>query len=102
MKKHFIKIIVLFSISFLFSEMKIGYVNANSVLADFDDARQVQVQIEKEEKRLQSELESKIMKRDSLAQDYEKRMMLLDEDNKRLLENESNTSNKRAKHNEDS
>ena len=80
MKKQFIKIIILSSISLLFSEMKIGYVNANEVLADFDDARQVQVQIEKEEKRLQAELESKIMKRDSLAMDYEKKMILLDED----------------------
>ncbi|MBI65217.1 MAG: hypothetical protein CMG64_02855 [Candidatus Marinimicrobia bacterium] len=88
MKKQFIKIIILSSISFLFSEMKIGYVNANEVLADFDDARQVQVEIEKEEKRLQAELESKIMKRDSLAMDYEKRMMILDDENKRLLENE--------------
>ena len=88
MKKQFIKIIILSSISLLFSEMKIGYINANAVLADFDDARQVQVEIEKEEKRLQAELESKIMKRDSLAMDYEKRMMILDDENKRLLENE--------------
>ena len=44
---------------FLFSETKIGYIDSQIILTQYEDVRQVQVELEKEQKKLQSEYEKK-------------------------------------------
>ena len=69
---------VLFS-SFVFADVKIGYIDSNEIMTKFEEVRQVQVSLEKEQRKLQAEMENLIQQLDSLKQDYEvKRLMALD------------------------
>ena len=38
---------------FLYSETRIGYIDSQIILTQFEDVRQVQVELEKEQKKLQ-------------------------------------------------
>ena len=55
MKKIIILILTLF-ISISFSETKIGYIDSQIIMSEYEDVRQVQVELEKEQKRLQTEV----------------------------------------------
>ena len=41
-------------LSMAFSEIKIGYVDSNEIMNNFEEVRQVQVDFEKEQKRLEA------------------------------------------------
>ena len=51
---------------FLFAETKIGYIDSGVILSQYEDVRQVQVALEKEQKKLQANYETKILSLDSL------------------------------------
>ena len=38
--------------SFVFAELKIGYIDSNEIMNSFEEVRQVQVDLEKEQRRL--------------------------------------------------
>ena len=82
MKKNIIVFIVL-GLSFILAQgQKIGYVDTQAIFANNDDARLVMVDVEKESKRLQVELENKAMTLDSLMRDYQKLEVMLSDDMK--------------------
>ena len=45
-----IKLVVLILCGFIHSEVKIGYLNADKILTELDEVRQVQIQLEKEQR----------------------------------------------------
>ena len=75
------KNIVLFILMscFLLAETKIGYIDSGIILSQYEDVRQVQVELEKEQKKLQAIYEKKITSLDSLRNVYESRSMLMSE-----------------------
>ena len=48
-------------ISFSFGETKIGYIDSQIIMSEFEDVRQVQVELEKEQKKLQTQYEKKLV-----------------------------------------
>ena len=70
---------------FLFAETKIGYIDSGVILSQYEDVRQVQVALEKEQKKLQASYETKILSLDSLRNAYETRSMLMSEDKQKEI-----------------
>ena len=54
-------LISLMLISFSFGETKIGYIDSQIIMSEFEDVRQVHVELEKEQKKLQTQYEKKIV-----------------------------------------
>tara|TARA_B100000029_G_scaffold505215_1_gene585539 strand:- start:612 stop:1142 length:531 start_codon:yes stop_codon:yes gene_type:complete len=75
------KIVLIFMMltCFLLADTKIGYIDATAVLSQYDDVRQVQVELEKEQRRLQTVWDSKKTTLDSLMSAYETKSMLMSE-----------------------
>ena len=84
--KYFILLILL--LSFSAAEIKIGYVDSNEIMSKFEEVRQVQVDLEKEQRRLESEFNSLVAQLDSLQQDYERQRLLMSEMRRQEKENE--------------
>ena len=64
---------------FLFGETKIGYIDSQIILTQYEDVRQVQVELEKEQKKLQAVYEKNFLSLDSLKSAYESRSMIMSE-----------------------
>jgi len=84
--KYFILLILL--LSFSTAEVKIGYVDSNQIMSNFEEVRQIQVDLEKEQRKLESELNELITQLDSLQQDYERQRLLMSETRRQEKENE--------------
>ena len=84
--KYFVLLILL--LSFSAAETKIGYVDSNEIMSKFEEVRQVQVDLEKEQRRLESEFNSLVAQLDSLQQDYERQRLLMSETRRNEKENE--------------
>ncbi len=84
--KYFILLMLL--LSFSVAEIKIGYVDSNEIMSNFEEVRQVQVDLEKEQRRLESEFNSLVAQLDSLQQDYERQRLLMSETRRQEKENE--------------
>ena len=79
--------LLLFSfLSILFSEVKIGYLNADKILTELDEVRQVQIQLEKEQRKIESDYMNLEMELDSLLRNYEQQKMLMSEERRQKLE----------------
>ena len=81
---------ILFSMAF--SEIKIGYVDSNEIMNNFEEIRQVQVDLEKEQKRLEAEFNDLVYSLDSLKQEYERQRLLMSDT--RRNEKETEIANK--------
>ena len=81
---------ILFNMAF--SEIKIGYVDSNEIMNNFEEVRQVQVDLEKEQKRLEAEFNDLVYSLDSLKQDYERQRLLMSDT--RRNEKETEIANK--------
>ena len=79
-------------LSIAFSEIKIGYVDSNEIMNNFEEVRQVQVDLEKEQKRLEAEFNDLVYSLDSLKQDYERQRLLMSDT--RRNEKETEIANK--------
>ena len=55
MKKIYILCYVLIFASFAFSDVKIGYVDSQQIMTQYEGFRTAQIELEKEQKRLESE-----------------------------------------------
>ena len=86
MIKLFNKIVVLAFLSVLVSEFKIGYLNADKILTELDEVRQVQIQLEKEQRKIESDYMNLEMELDSLFRSYEQQKMLMSEERRKKLE----------------
>ena len=74
--------------SFVFAELKIGYIDSNEIMSSFEEVRQVQVDLEKEQRRLENEMNDLIASLDSLKQDYERQRLLMSDTRRQEKENE--------------
>jgi len=86
MKKYLLSLIFLFS--FLAAEIKIGYVDSNEIMSNFDEVKQVQVDLEKKQRKLESEFNELIVQLDSLQKAYDQQRLLMSTDRKQEKENE--------------
>ena len=76
MYKRKFKFLVLFlsSLPFcLLSQSKIGYIDSNEILSQFEEVRQVQGKLEKEQRKLEAEYYILQSKLDSLFNNYDKK-----------------------------
>ena len=69
--------------TFVFADVKIGYIDSNEIMTKFEEVRQVQVSLEKEQRKLQAEMENLIQQVDSLNQEYDRQRLLMS-DSRRL------------------
>ncbi len=81
-------LISLMLISFSFGETKIGYIDSQIIMSEFEDVRQVQVELEKEQKKLQTQYEKKLVSLDSLKTAYQTGSIILSEQKKSQMESD--------------
>ena len=74
--------------SFALADVKIGYVDSNEIMNNFDEGRQVQADLEKEQRRLESEFNELVFGLDSLKQDYDRQRLLMSDTRRNEKENE--------------
>ena len=74
--------------SLAFADVKIGYVDSNEIMNNFDEVRQVQADLEKEQRRLESEFNELVYGLDSLKQDYDRQRLLMSDTRRNEKENE--------------
>tara|TARA_B100001996_G_scaffold369731_1_gene343421 strand:+ start:818 stop:1351 length:534 start_codon:yes stop_codon:yes gene_type:complete len=86
--KKIIVLIITILVSISFTETKIGYIDSQVIMSEYEDVRQVQVELEKEQKRLQTVYEKKLVSLDSLRTAYETGKIILSEQKKAKMENE--------------
>ena len=87
MKKNIICYLLIF-INILLSEVKIGYVDSQQIMTQYEGFRTAQIELEKEQKRLEAEYNTMAQQLDSLYQAYEQQRLLMSEDRKKEKENE--------------
>ena len=75
-------------VSFALADVKIGYVDSNEIMNNFDEVRQVQANLEKEQRRLESEFNELVFGLDSLKQDYDRQRLLMSDTRRNEKENE--------------
>ena len=74
--------------SFVFAQLKIGYIDSNEIMNSFEEVKQVQVDLEKVQRRMENEMNGLITRLDSLNQDYERQRLLMSETRRQEKENE--------------
>ena len=74
--------------TFLFADVKIGYIDSNEIMTKFEEVRQVKVSLEKEQRKLQAEMENLIQQLDSLKQEYERQRLLMSDSRRQEKEQE--------------
>ena len=74
--------------SLALADVKIGYVDSNEIMNNFDEVRQVQADLEKEQRRLESEFNELVFGLDSLKQDYDRQRLLMSDTRRNEKENE--------------
>ena len=61
----------------LAGQLKIGYIDSNRIMQEFEDVRDAQAQLEKETRRLQVEYNQYVERLDSLNKVFERQRLLL-------------------------
>ncbi len=84
MKKtsQFIIGFILLGASLLFSEVKIGYVNMEKIIAEYQPLQEVDRQLQQEFDRLQKERDNLVVRFDSLQTAFEKQSLMMGESRK--------------------
>lgn len=75
----------------LVGQLKIGYIDSNRIMQEFEEVRDAQAQLEKETRRLQVEYNTYVERLDSLNQEFERQRLLLSNEKIREKENEIQT-----------
>jgi len=86
--KKIILIICSLMITSIYADTKIGYIDSQIIMAEYEDVRQIQVELEKEQKRLQSIYEKKVTSLDSLTNAYQTGSIILSEQKKKQMESD--------------
>ena len=76
MRNKILLLVLIFNISIVVCDMKIGWVNTQKILSESEDVNRVYAETEKERKRLDLEFEQKKLEFDSLYTDYETRRLV--------------------------
>mgnify|MGYP003317934704 CR=1 FL=1 len=74
------KIILIFYcllVSLAYADTKVGYIYSQIIMSEYEDVRQIQVELEKEQKRLQVIYEKKLTSLDSLTNAYQTGSIIL-------------------------
>jgi outer membrane protein len=89
-KKSWINIVIgsIILSTFVFADVKIGYIDSNEIMTKFEEVRQVQVSLEKEQRKLQAEMENLIQQLDSLKQEYDRQRLLMSDSRRQEKEQE--------------
>ncbi len=82
------KIIIFLILSFCFTETNIGWVDSQYIFNQLEETREAQVQIEKKQRSMESDLMNMISKRDSLLKDYQTKAPLMGPEMQKNKENE--------------
>ena len=72
----------------LFANIKIGYIDSNRIMAEFEDVRNVQVELEKEQRKLESEYNGMLSQLDSLKQVFDRQRLLMSDSRREEKQNE--------------
>jgi outer membrane protein len=72
----------------VFGQLKIGYIDSNRILREFEDVRDAQAQLDKETRRLQVEYNAYIERLDSLRREFERQRLLMSNEKIREKERE--------------
>ena len=72
----------------LFGEMKLGYIDSNRIMTESDDVRDIQVELEKEQRKLESEYNGMINQLDSLKQVFDRQRLLMSDSRREEKQNE--------------
>ena len=87
MKKY--KLIIFISLcSIVFSDTKIGYIDSQIIMSEYEDVKQVQVELEKEQKKLEALYKKNIASYDSLNQAIQTGSIIFSEEKKNQMEND--------------
>ena len=70
------------------TQVKIGYVDSNEIMSNLEEVRQVQVDLEKEQRRMESEFNELAEQLDSLKLNYERQRLLMSDTRRKEKENE--------------
>ena len=70
------------------AQVKMGYIDSNRILQEFEEVRDAQAKLEKETPRLQAEYNVYVTRLDSLQRDFEKQRLLLSNEMMRTKEAE--------------
>ena len=90
-KRTFLVIIfafVLVIVGSLSAQIKIGYVDSQRILNEFDEAREAQAKLDMEAKKLQDEYQRLLAKLDSLNKEYERQRLIMSETRRKEKEEE--------------
>jgi outer membrane protein len=89
-KKSWINVVIgsIILSTFVFADVKIGYIDSNEIMTKFEEVRQVQVSLEKEQRKLQAEMENLIQQLDSLKQEYDRQRLLMSDSRRQEKEQE--------------
>ena len=79
---------LLLIISFGFSEVKIGWIDSQEIMSKYEPVRQIQIDLEKEGRRLELEVTKLAQKRDSLFSEYQRQQSLMSVDRRTQKEEE--------------
>ena len=77
---------LLFAVSF--ANIKIGYVNSNRIMAEYEPVRDIQIELEKEQRKLEIEFNRILENIDSLSKDYERQRLLMSDERRQNREQE--------------
>ncbi len=70
----------------VFGQLKIGYIDSNRIMQEYEEVRDAQAKLEKETRRLQVEYSTYVERLDSLNREFERQRLLLSNDNIRKKE----------------
>ena len=80
-KNSIYQLTIFMFLSFLFTaEIKLGYINADKIFSNLDEVRQVSIEMEKEQRKIEVEYQNLQFELDSLLRNYEQQKMLMSED----------------------
>ena len=80
--KKFILLYLLLFLNIALSEVKIGYVDSQQIMTQYEGFRMAQVELEKEQKRLEGDYLILQQQVDSLYQSFQKQEFMMSEDRK--------------------
>jgi outer membrane protein len=75
----------------VFGQLKIGYIDSNRIMREYEDVRDAQAKLDKETRRLQVEYNAYIERLDSLRLEFERQRLLLS--NEKIREKEREIAN---------
>ncbi len=78
-------------VNFAYAELSVVYVNSDRILAEYELAKEAQIQLDKEAKELEKQYRQLIAERDSLFQAYDRQKLILSEERRAEKENEITT-----------